>query len=72
MDEHMAWVAAQVAAGGGGGGSAQERVYWAAVGGILAQLRGVSAGYSAAVTDPAERMTVRARPGRLSALSVFL
>lgn len=42
INEHMAWVEEQVKAGTG------NDLYWEAVGAILAQLRGVTAGYNAA------------------------
>ena len=44
MGEHMEWVVAKAAAGA----SSDRPEYWAAVGAILAQLKGISAGYSSA------------------------
>jgi hypothetical protein len=46
MDEHMQWLAAQVKEGSATPGP--EHAYWVAVGAVLAQLRGVSAGYTSA------------------------
>ncbi len=49
IDTHMAWVEDQVKAGKGD-------LYWEAVGSILAQLRGVTAGYNA-IAPEAEKLT---------------